>query len=243
MSSVLLCFSLSLLSISAAPSKGHGGSYKIHRRAVASGPKNGALVLEKAYRRRNWKRPVGLSAPVSFNEDVVANPVHSTIKEDVAIGGGGTSSGIVTAKAYGTNTEYLCPVQIGEQIFNMDLDTGSADLYVSNPSIRRVRFPVILTDLLHSWVFNTALPEANQTGHDAIYNPSESKSFESIPGASFDMWYGDNSSTSGDVGKDSVQIGSITVVGQAVEVRALKTLRCLASYSESAFQNEKHLDE
>lgn len=194
--SVLLCFTVLLSSISAAP---HGGSYKIHRRAVASGPKNGVMVLEKAYRRRNWTPPEGLGAAVAFHEDVVANPVHSTIKEDVAIGGGGTGSGTVTAKAYGTNTEYLCPVQIGEQIFNMDLDTGSADF----------------------WVFNTALPEADQTGHGAIYNSSESKSFDSIPGAWFDVGYGDNSSTSGDVGKDTVQIGSITVMGQAVELPSI----------------------
>ena len=77
---------------------------------------------------------------------------------------------------------------------------------------------VRLTDPLHSWVFNTALPAADQKGHDAIYNPSESKSFHSIPGAWFDVSYGDNSSTSGVVGKDTVKIGSITVVGQAVEL-------------------------
>lgn len=88
------------------------------------------MVLEKAYRRRHWTPPDGLTAAVAFREDVVANPVHSTIKEDVAVGGGGRGSGEVTATAYGTNTEYLCPVQIGEQKFNMDLDTGSADLYV-----------------------------------------------------------------------------------------------------------------
>ena len=91
------------------------------------------MVLEKAYRRRNWTPPEGLSAAVAFQEDVVATPVHSTIKEDVAVGAGGTDTGTVTAKAYGTNTEYLCPVRIGEQTFNMDLDTGSADLYVSTP--------------------------------------------------------------------------------------------------------------
>ena len=68
---------------------------------------------------------------VAFHEDVVtANPVDSTVKEEVAVGGGGKDTGIVTAKAYGTNTEYLCPVQIGEHTYNMDLDTGSADLYV-----------------------------------------------------------------------------------------------------------------
>ena len=126
-SSVLLCFVLLVLSISA---KEHGKSYIMHRYPVGSGPKDGVMVLEKAYRRRNWTPPEGLSAAIASNKDVVAaHPVHSTIKEDVAIEGGGKETGIVTAKAYGTNTEYLCPVQIGDHTYNMDLDTGSADLY------------------------------------------------------------------------------------------------------------------
>ena len=102
----------------------------MHRSAVGSKPKNGVMVLEKAYRRRNWTPPEGLSAAIASNKDVVAaHAVHSTIKEDVAVVGDGKKTGIVTAKAYGTNTEYLCPVQIGEHTYNMDLDTGSADLY------------------------------------------------------------------------------------------------------------------
>lgn len=84
--------------------------------------------------------------------------------------------------------------------------------------IRRVSLLVGLTDVLHSWVFNTALPAADQAGHDDIYNPTESKSFSSISGAWFDVEYGDNSSTSGVVGKDTVKIGTITVAGQAVEL-------------------------
>ena len=75
-----------------------------------------------------------------------------------------------------------------------------------------------MTDFLHSWVFNAALPASDQIGHDAIYNPSESKSFQSVPGAWFDVSYGDNSSTSGLVGKETVHIGNITVVGQAIEL-------------------------
>ena len=128
MSSVLLCFTFLLVHISAAPSKGRGTSHKIPRHAVESGPKNGAMMLEKAYRRRNWKLPRDLSATVVFNEDVAATPVDSEIKEDVAAGGGGPDTATITSKPYGTNTEYLCPVRIGKQTFNMDLDTGSADL-------------------------------------------------------------------------------------------------------------------
>ena len=81
----------------------------------------------------------------------------------------------------------------------------------------------IFSDILSSWVFNTALPASTQTGHDAIYNPSLSKSFHSVGGAWFDLSYGDNSSTSGAVGKDTVQIGTITVDGQAVELPSTVT--------------------
>ena len=169
------------------------------RHAVGSGPKDGVMVLEKAYRRRNWMPPEGLSAIVAFHENYVVNPIHSNIREDVAVGGGGSDSGTVTAMVYGTNTEFLCPVQIGEHIYNMDLDTGSADF----------------------WVFNAALPAADQTGHDVIYNPSESESFHSIPGAWFDVSYGDNSSTSGLVGKETVHIGTVTVVDQAIELPSI----------------------
>ena len=86
------------------------------------------MILEKAYRRRNWTPPKDLSTAIVFNEDVAATPVDSGIKEDVAAGGGGSDTATITAKPYGTHTEYLCPVRIGEQTFNMDLDTGSADL-------------------------------------------------------------------------------------------------------------------
>ena len=127
-SSVLLSLAVLLWSISA---KEHGNNFTMHRHAVGSKPKDGVMVLEKAYRRRNWTPPEGLSAVIASNENVVvANPAHSIIKEDVAVEGGGKDTGIVSAKAYGTNTEYLCPVQIGEHMYNMDLDTGSADLYV-----------------------------------------------------------------------------------------------------------------
>ena len=126
---MLLCFAILLVSISA---DGHGKSYQVHRHAVGLGPKDGVMVLEKAYRRRNWTPPEGLNTAVAFYANVIAaNPVHATIKEDVAVEGDRKNTGAVTAKAYGTNTEYLSPVQIGEHTYNMDLDTGSADLYVS----------------------------------------------------------------------------------------------------------------
>lgn len=62
------------------------------------------------------------------------------------------------------------------------------------------------------------MPAADQTGHDAVYSPTQSRSFHSVPDSWFDVSYGDNSSTKGLVGTETVQIGEITVVGQAVEL-------------------------
>ena len=89
------------------------------------------MMLEKAYRRRNWTPPEKLSANIASKRDVVAaHPVHSTIKEDVTVEGGGKETGTVTATAYGTNTEYLCPVQIGEHTYNMDLGKKPEDIHI-----------------------------------------------------------------------------------------------------------------
>lgn len=93
-------------------------------------------------------------------------------------------------------------------------------LVCTNPCTRPFALSVGLTDLLHSWVFNSALPAADQTGH-AIYNPSDSRSFQSLTDAWFDVSYGDNSSTSGLVGKETVHIGAISVVDQAIELPSI----------------------
>lgn len=42
--------------------------------------------------------------------------------------GGGSGAGRVTASPEINNSAYLCPVTIGGQTFNLNLDTGSADL-------------------------------------------------------------------------------------------------------------------
>ena len=50
-----------------------------------------------------------------------------TVPEDVAAAAAATS-GTVVATPEQYDTEYLAPVTIGTQSFNLDFDTGSADL-------------------------------------------------------------------------------------------------------------------
>lgn len=54
-------------------------------------------------------------------------------------------------------------------------------------------------------------------GH-TVFDPEKSRSFEPLEGASFSIRYGDQSSASGLVGKDTVDIGGVEVQGQAVEL-------------------------
>jgi hypothetical protein len=78
---------------------------------------------------------------------------------------------------------------------NLDFDTGSADL----------------------WVFSSELPSSESAGH-TVYNPSRSHTAQELQGYSWNITYGDGSSSSGNVYTDTVTVGGLSVTGQAVEL-------------------------
>jgi aspergillopepsin I len=100
------------------------------------------------------------------------------------------ATGSVTATPASDDSEYLCPVTIGSQTFQLDFDTGSSDLWVLGP-------------------------DAGAGGTHTIYTPGSSATQEQ--GETWSITYGDGSSASGDVYSDSVTIGGLAVTGQAVE--------------------------
>ncbi|KAI0134831.1 acid protease [Daldinia grandis] len=112
-----------------------------------------------------------------------------------AAGSATNGTGLVTATPEANDVEYLSPVTIGGQTLNLDFDSGSSDL----------------------WVFNSQLSKAATQGH-TIYDPTQSKTFALMRGASFQISYGDGSGAAGNVGTDTVDIGGATVTKQAVEL-------------------------
>jgi Eukaryotic aspartyl protease len=78
---------------------------------------------------------------------------------------------------------------------NLDFDTGSADL----------------------WVFSTELSSSESSGHTS-YNPSKSSTAIELQGYTWNITYGDGSSSSGNVYTDTVTVGGVSVTGQAVEL-------------------------
>ncbi|KAK1964590.1 secreted aspartic proteinase precursor [Colletotrichum sublineola] len=162
-------------------------------RYVRSGP----LALAKAYRKYKVPLPADLAS-------VVANISAAGVVQ--------RSTGSVAANPDEEDVEYLSPVQIGTppKTFNLDFDTGSADL----------------------WVFSTLTPSSERNGQ-TIYDPSKSSTASRLSGATWDISYGDGSSSSGVVYKDTVSVGGLSVTGQAVEA---------ASTVSDSFSQESYLD-
>lgn len=69
-------------------------------------------------------------------------------------------------------------------------------------------------------LWSTELPahvKSQGTGHN-IFNPSKSSTFKKDRGYAWKISYGDRSSASGDVGKDTVTIGGLTIKNQDIEL-------------------------
>ncbi|KAJ5690536.1 aspergillopepsin A-like aspartic endopeptidase [Penicillium macrosclerotiorum] len=127
-------------------------------------------------------------------------------------------TGAVSATSVQSDVEFVSPVTIGGQTITMDFDTGSSDMYASPIDSFEELFPiwpVLLkkTNADHRWVMNTELPESTIQGR-TVYDPSSSTTFKKVSGGSFKISYGDSSSASGGLGKDTVDIGGATVTGQ-----------------------------
>ena len=68
-----------------------------------------------------------------------------------------------------------------------------------------------------SWVYSSYLSTTQTDGH-SIYNPAQSSTSRVLDGYTWEITYGDGSGARGRVGTDTVNIGTTTVINQAVEL-------------------------
>ena len=89
-----------------------------------------------------------------------------------------------------------------------------------------------ISNCLHptSWVFSSELSSSESSGH-SIYKPSSNAT--KLAGYTWSIQYGDQSSASGDVYKDTVVVGGVKASAQAVEA---------ASQISQQFVNDKNND-
>lgn len=66
-------------------------------------------------------------------------------------------------------------------------------------------------------MFSTELSSEDQQNHN-VFDSSQSQTFQSLDGFSWQIQYLDKSGASGDVGTDTVTIGGTVVTGQAIEL-------------------------
>ncbi|KAL4919565.1 aspartic peptidase domain-containing protein [Aspergillus aurantiobrunneus] len=104
-------------------------------------------------------------------------------------------TGAVSAASVQGDASFVSPIVIGGQELVVTFDTGSSDV----------------------WVVNTRLPVASTAGHTA-YDPSKSTTFKEMEGSSFNITYGDDSYAFGGVGTETIDVGGVTVTGQAVGI-------------------------
>ena len=107
------------------------------------------------------------------------------------------ATGSTLATPEGQDLLYLVSVDIGTppQRLNVDIDTGSGDF----------------------WVFSSLMLK-NQVGGQAVYNPSNSTTASKLGDSTWEITYGDGSTSGGVVYLDQVTIGGLGVLSQAVEV-------------------------
>lgn len=157
--------------------------------------KNGPAQLVRAYLKYGAAVPEDLSSAVSRIRNKIISDLQSVRLPSLPIKDKRTTgSAPATPEEY--DVEYLTPVQIGTppQTLNLDFDTGSADL----------------------WVYSSATPPSDVNGQE-VYTPSASNTSSKLQGSTWDISYGDGSSSSGDVYYDNVTVGGLSVYPMAVE--------------------------
>lgn len=177
------------------PISGTASLKQVRNEKHKSNSKIGAIRYQKAFLKFGAVVPEELNSAVSRIRNKIISELQGVrlpnlpIKDKRA-----TGSAPATPEEY--DVEYLTPVQIGSppQTLMLDFDTGSADL----------------------WVYSSATPPSDVNGQE-VYSPGASNTSSKLQGSTWDISYGDGSSSSGVVYYDNVTVGGLSVYPMAVE--------------------------
>jgi len=140
-------------------------------------------------------RPGRPTQPNDPNNGRPTRPGRPSNGTDPTIPLGPTDPGEVTAIPAEFDSQYLCAVEIGTppQTLVLNFDTGSSDF----------------------WIFTSETPQ-NLVMGQTIFDIDASSTAERIDGATWNVRYGDGSFSGGNVYRDTVTIGDVTVESQAI---------------------------
>ncbi|KAI1332445.1 secreted aspartic proteinase precursor [Xylariaceae sp. FL0255] len=167
--------------------------------SAAPSPSTGSFSIQQV-RNPNFKgtNPLAVHAKAFLKYGKpVPEGLASTLKAQKAdyLAKRGVQGSVATNPTAG-DEEWITAVQIGTpaQTLYLDFDSGSSDL----------------------WVFSTDTAKADVDGQ-TLYKPASSSTSKKLSGYTWEIEYGDGSSSSGIVYDDKVTIGGLTVATQAVE--------------------------
>ncbi|KAI0551726.1 aspartic peptidase domain-containing protein [Xylaria curta] len=148
---------------------------------------NPAFKPHGAYQLAKAYNKYGIPMPEGLAKTVAKYNAAKKAKRD-------SGSAKTTPEQY--DIQYLTPVQIGTpaQTLNLDFDSGSSDL----------------------WVFSTDTASSSVNGQ-TVYKPGSSSTSKKVSGASWNIKYGDGSTSSGVVYHDVVNVGGVSFPTQGVE--------------------------
>ncbi|KAG5945079.1 hypothetical protein E4U59_006446 [Claviceps monticola] len=154
---------------------------------------NGPVSLARTYMKFDKTVPEDVAAALERREKKLR---HKYQKSNKSHKSHKRSTGSAISVPAENDIEYLTPVQIGTppQTLNLQFDTGSSDL----------------------WVFSNETA-ADEVNGQALYEPGKSSTAEYLTGLTWSLLYGDRSNSSGDVFRDVITVGGLTVQKQAVE--------------------------
>ncbi|KAL4867167.1 hypothetical protein BDV12DRAFT_171861 [Aspergillus spectabilis] len=175
------------LGVLSAPTSLKRRSFKIES-VRRSNTISGPAALRRAYVKYGII-PTDIGLDLEDFEPIIKAAVTDTNKDVVEP----DLTGAVSALSVQGDAAFVSPITIGGQELVVTFDTGSSDL----------------------WVMNTRLPSASIEGRPA-YDPSKSTTFKNLEGATFNITYGDDSFAYGGVGTETINVGGVSVAGQAI---------------------------